>query len=136
MRTKALVLALFGVTFILALPGVASADAFTVLHSFTGPDGETPAAPLVQGTDGFLYGVAAYGGNFALLQSLSPLFPGEGSQPKRGVVQASNGLFYGTTELGGYFGEVFRIDAAGSFTVIHCFDAYASDGGSPVSGLD
>jgi len=51
MRTKALVLALFGATLILAFPGVASAAAFTVLHSFSGPDGETPAAPLVQGAE-------------------------------------------------------------------------------------
>src|SRR6266540_7562525 len=27
------------------------------------------------------------------------------------------------------------MDAAGNFTVLHRFDAYASDGGSPVSGL-
>jgi uncharacterized repeat protein (TIGR03803 family) len=51
------------------------------------------------------------------------------------VIQASDGFFYGTTHLGTYFGEIFRMDAAGNFTVIHRFDAYASDGGSPLSGL-
>ena len=66
MRTKALVLALFGATLIFAFPGAASAAAFTVLHSFSGPEGETPAAPLVQGADGLFYGVAAHG-DFAVL---------------------------------------------------------------------
>jgi uncharacterized repeat protein (TIGR03803 family) len=63
------------------------------------------------------------------------MYPGEGSEPKGGVIQASDGFFYGTTEQGSYFGEIFRMDAAGNFTVLHRFDAYASDGGSPVSGL-
>ena len=43
------------------------AVSFTVLHSFSGPEGETPAAPLVQGADGFFYGVAAHGGDFTVL---------------------------------------------------------------------
>ena len=74
-------------------------------------------------------------GNFVLLHSLSPFYPGEGSEPKGGVIQASDGFFYGTTEQGGYGGEIFRMDAAGNFTVLHRFDAYASDGWRPVSGL-
>jgi uncharacterized repeat protein (TIGR03803 family) len=122
---------------------------FRHLHDFVGSDGAFPTGPLFQGSDGFFYGTTNQGGlwnagvvykvdalgNFVLLHSLSPLFPGEGSQPKGGVIQASNGLFYGTTELGGYFGGIFRMDAAGVFSVVHRFDAYASDGASPVSGL-
>src|SRR4026207_930809 len=38
-----------------------------LLHSFSGPEGETPAAPLVQGTDGFFYAVAAHRGDFTVL---------------------------------------------------------------------
>ena len=45
----------------------APAFSFDLLHSFAGPDGETPAAPLVQGKDGLLYGVAAHGGDFTVL---------------------------------------------------------------------
>ena len=45
----------------------ALAQSYQVLHSFSGPDGETPAAALVQGADGFLYGVAAHGGDFSVL---------------------------------------------------------------------
>jgi uncharacterized repeat protein (TIGR03803 family) len=122
---------------------------FRHLHDFVISDGFSPTGALFQGNDGFFYGTTNEGGpwnsgvvykvnaagTFVLLHSLSPLYPGEGSEPKGGVTQGSDGLFYGTTELGGYFGEIFRLDAAGNFTVLHRFDAYVSDGGSPVSGL-
>jgi uncharacterized repeat protein (TIGR03803 family) len=122
---------------------------FRHLHDFAIVDGENPTGPLFQARDGFFYGTTNEGGpwnsgviykvdalgNFALLHSLSPIFPGEGSEPKGGVIQASDGMFYGTTELGGYGGEIFRMDALGNFTVLHRFDAYASDGWKPVSGL-
>ena len=122
---------------------------FRHLHDFVISDGENPTGPLFQAADGFFYGTTNEGGpwntgvvykvdatgSFALLHSLSPFYPGEGSEPKGGVIQATNGLFYGTTELGGYGGQIFRMDAAGGFGVIHRFDAYASDGWKPVSGL-
>jgi uncharacterized repeat protein (TIGR03803 family) len=117
------------------------------LHDFVSSDGRFPTGRLFQASDGFFYGTTNEGGlwnsgvvykvdadgNFSLLHSLSPLYPGEGSQPKGGVIQASDGYFYGTTESG--YGSIFRMDAAGNFTVMHRFDAYASDGWKPVSGL-
>jgi uncharacterized repeat protein (TIGR03803 family) len=117
------------------------------LHDFVSSDGKFPAGPLFQGRDQSFYGTTRQGGqwnsgvvykvdalgNFVLLHSLSPLYPGEGSEMKGGVIQASDGFFYGTTESG--YGSVFRMDAAGNFTVVHRFDAYASDGWRPVSGL-
>ena len=122
---------------------------FRHLHDFVVSDGKDPTGPLFQGSDGFFYGTTNEGGpwnagvvykvdvlgHFVLLHGLSILFPGEGSEPKGGVIQASDGFFYGTTELGGYGGEIFRMDAAGNFTVLHRFDAYASDGMRPRSGL-
>jgi hypothetical protein len=45
----------------------ATASSFQVLHSSAGPEGETPAAPLIQGADGFFSGVAARGGDFTVL---------------------------------------------------------------------
>ena len=122
---------------------------FRHLHDFVGSDGAIPTGPLFQAGDGFFYGTTNQGGlwnsgviykvdvlgHFVLLHSLSPFYPGEGSEPKGGVIQASDGFFYGTTEHGGYGGEIFRMDAAGNFTVLHRFDAYASDGWRPVSGL-
>ena len=62
MKITAIVAAVLGSLFF-----TAPAFSFDVLHSFTGPDGETPAAPLVQGKDGLLYGVAAHGGDFTVL---------------------------------------------------------------------
>jgi uncharacterized repeat protein (TIGR03803 family) len=120
---------------------------FRRLHDFVGSDGAVPTGPLFQADDGFFYGTTNQGGlwnsgvvykvdalgNFVLLHSLSPLYPGEGSEPKGGVIQASDGFFYGTTESG--YGSIFRMDAAGNFTVMHRFDPYASDGWRPVSGL-
>ena len=120
---------------------------FRRLHDFVGSDGAVPTGPLFQADDGFFYGTTNQGGlwnsgvvykvdalgHFVLLHSLSPLYPGEGSEPKGGVIQASDGFFYGTTESG--YGSIFRMDAAGNFTVMHRFDPYASDGWRPVSGL-
>jgi uncharacterized repeat protein (TIGR03803 family) len=122
---------------------------FRHVHDFVISDGENPTGPLFEARDGFLYGTTNQGGSwntgviykvnaagsFVLLHSLSPFWPGEGSEPKGGVIQASNGLFYGTTEQGTYGGEIFGMDAAGNFTVLHRFDAYASDGWKPASGL-
>jgi uncharacterized repeat protein (TIGR03803 family) len=122
---------------------------FRHLHDFVGSDGAIPTGPLFEASDGFFYGTTNQGGpwntgvvykvdaagSFVLLHSLSPFWPGEGSEPKGGVIQASNGLFYGTTEQGTFGGEIFDMDAAGNFTVLHRFDAYASDGWKPVSGL-
>jgi uncharacterized repeat protein (TIGR03803 family) len=37
---------------------------FTVIHHFSGPDGETPITALLQATDGNLYGTASHGGTY------------------------------------------------------------------------
>jgi uncharacterized repeat protein (TIGR03803 family) len=117
------------------------------LHVFVPSEGAFPTGRLFQAADGFFYGTTNQGGpwnsgviykvdvlgTFAVLHALSPFFPGEGSEPKGGVIQASDGFFYGTTSSG--YGSVFRMDAAGNFTVMHRFDPYASDGWRPVSGL-
>jgi uncharacterized repeat protein (TIGR03803 family) len=122
---------------------------FRHVHDFVISDGENPTGSLFEADDRFFYGTTNQGGlwntgvvykvdaagSFVLLHSLSPFWPGEGSEPKGGVIQASNGFFYGTTEQGSYGGEIFEMDAAGIFTVLHRFDAYASDGWKPVSGL-
>jgi uncharacterized repeat protein (TIGR03803 family) len=39
-----------------------SAQTLTTLHSFGGVDGADPLAPLIQGTDGNIYGTTLYGG--------------------------------------------------------------------------
>jgi uncharacterized repeat protein (TIGR03803 family) len=145
MRNKVLALVLSLATLFLA-PCVASAASFTVLHSFGGPEGATPAAPLVQGADGYLYGVAAHGGDLAVLGpdgggtafrmdssgtvSTLHVFRGpEGAVPSS-LIQGRDGFLYGTATYGGQgtisslepgYGTVFRMDTAGVVTVLHVF---------------
>ena len=125
MRIKTLVLVLPMATLFLALSGLASAASFTVLHSFSGAEGETPAAPLVQGSDGFLYGVAAHGGDFTVLApdgggtafrvdssgTLTTLhvFRGlEGAVPNS-LIQGRNGLFLRHDDVRRRDGDLFTL---------------------------
>jgi uncharacterized repeat protein (TIGR03803 family) len=67
----------------------AFAQTFKVLHAFTGADGSNPEARMVQGADGNLYGTTGFGG-----------------------------LSGGCPDLFGC-GVIFKLDAAGNFTVLH-----------------
>jgi uncharacterized repeat protein (TIGR03803 family) len=134
----------------------AMAVSFQVLHSFSGPDGETPAAPLVQGPDGFLYGVAAHGGDFSVLPpdgggtafriaadggnfTTLHVFTGPDGAVPNNLVLGRDGFFYGTTHYGGPTsttsfipgtGVLFRMDSAGKVTVLRNF-VDASGGSYP-----
>ncbi|HKF01757.1 MAG TPA: choice-of-anchor tandem repeat GloVer-containing protein [Candidatus Sulfotelmatobacter sp.] len=92
----------------------------TRLHSFTCnqgscPDGEIPVAPLLEGSDGNLYGTArgiiggtqtndgtifkiTTAGTFTTLHQFAYT---NGAFPTAALIQAANGDFYGTTNLGG-----------------------------------
>src|SRR4029079_19725538 len=148
----------WGPVVLLAATSPASAASFTVLHSFSGPEGETPAAPLVQGTDGFFYGVAAHGGDLTVLApdgggtafrmdtsgnvtTLHTFKGPEGAWPQS-LILGRDGFFYGTATLGGQhaitplnpgLGTIFRMDAAGRVTVLHVFP-YSIGGGSSQPG--
>src|ERR1043166_7998300 len=102
---------------------------YTTIHSFHDyPDGSTPEAGLVLGSDGNFYGttfsggtnnIYAYGtifrispsGQYATLYSFDHLT--RGSYPQSSLVQGSDGNFYGTTyESGtGQRGTVFKLFA-------------------------
>jgi uncharacterized repeat protein (TIGR03803 family) len=124
----------------------AIAGPFQVLRSFSGPDGETPTAALVQGADGFLYGVAPHGGDFTVLPpdgggtafrinadgSFTTLhvFTGPDGAAPISLVLGRDGFFYGTTYYGGPTsissfipgtGVLFRMDRAGKVTVLRKF---------------
>src|SRR5258708_4996957 len=103
--------------------------AVTILHSFNLADGNGifPNGPLIQATDGFLYGTTREGGatafridaagNFSLLAHLP------GAQPLAGLIQASDGNFYGTDEGISGGGSVFRVTPSGIFSTINRFES-------------
>ena len=54
----------------------------------------------------------------------------DGSQPYAGLVQGRDGNFYGTTTTGGTigYGTEFRISPGGTYTNLHPFVGYPTDG--------
>ncbi len=119
-------------------------NVLSILHSFNIADnnGIFPSGSLVQGRDGFFYGVARESGtggagtiyrldtagNLTLLHAIS-----DSAEPLAGLIQASDGYFYGTTDGGAGAGTIFRIDSAGNYNVVNRFDG--GDGYRPHWGL-
>ena len=138
-----------------------SAQTLTTLASFNGTNGSGPAASLVEGFDGDLYGTTSYGGSSAnCTQSrgcgtVFKITPAgtittlhnfcaqancrDGQFPTAGLVLATNGNFYGTTLSGGASGEgtVFEIAPTGKLITLYSFCAHTNcaDGSAPVAGL-
>src|SRR5512141_1437407 len=117
----------------------AALASFQILHSFSGPDGQLPGAPLVQGADGFFYGVTTYGGDFNVLPpdgagtafrmdangnfTTLHVFTGPDGAVPNNLVLGRDGFFYGTTYYGGPSvidsfnpgsGVLFRMDSGGN----------------------
>jgi uncharacterized repeat protein (TIGR03803 family) len=112
------------------------APTFEILYEFQGSsDGGNPFAGLVRGTGGQLYGTTVAGGvtgngtvfkiELGGKETVLHSFAGgtDGRSPIGGVVLDSAGNVFGTTYYGGTFdsGTVFKIDAAGTETVLYSF---------------
>jgi len=131
------------------------AQTFTTLFSFDGANGATPSEtlepnlPLIQATNGDLYGTTGLGGANGLgtffkitpagalttLYSFSALCCSGGNGPVA-FVQATSGDFYGTTYSGGatgYAGAVFKFTPAGALTTLYnfCSQSNCTDGYNP-----
>jgi uncharacterized repeat protein (TIGR03803 family) len=146
--------------FLAATSHPAQAQSFSVLHSFSGNDGESPYAGPTLDSGGHLYGTTYVGGLhgagsvYKLSQHgsswlLNPLysFSGEadGAGPGFGAVAIGpNGTLYGTTEGGGIFGVVYNLGPRPNpcpsilcswiDNVLHTFGR-GGDGSQPVNGV-
>jgi uncharacterized repeat protein (TIGR03803 family) len=123
---------------------------FTNLFSFGGANGIEPQGPLLQASDGNLYGVAREttyvmdGGNggfgfyghgtffrittngvFTTLASFAAFNDtnGYGANPLAGLIEGNDGNFYGTTVYGGKFnaGTVFKVTSNGVLKFLASF---------------
>jgi uncharacterized repeat protein (TIGR03803 family) len=134
----------------------------TLAYSFDGcADGCFPHAGLVQGEDGALYGLTTGGGEFGYgtvfrldaagtLATLHAFTGADGwpnadpSDPAATLVVGRDSVFYGTTRDGGPErldrrlgnGTAFRVDAAGTFTVLHTFTVRDAHPGALLQARD
>jgi uncharacterized repeat protein (TIGR03803 family) len=128
-------------------------------------DAQALSGPLIEGTDGNLYGTSATGGSpsaacpngcgtvFRItpagVETVLHSFGGnaaDGQAPSGALVQGVDGNFYGLTSTGGNTpvgsatpncncGTIFRITPAGEETVLYSFGTSASDGKQPSGAL-
>ncbi|HTZ96333.1 MAG TPA: choice-of-anchor tandem repeat GloVer-containing protein [Terriglobales bacterium] len=122
----------------------------TVLYSFCSqtncPDGQYPVGPLIQASDGNIYGTTHAGGNPSCTDGCGTIFKitpeghftslhsfdaSDGDYPYGGVIETLDGTFYGTTGGGGAndAGTVFGMNASGRLRTLHSFDV--TDGATP-----
>jgi uncharacterized repeat protein (TIGR03803 family) len=127
---------------------------FVTLKLFAneGADGSDSIAPLIQGTDGRLYGVNRLGGtnaggtifridtdgnNFQVIRQMTPAT--DGGELIAGLLQASDGKLYGAANTGGANsgGTLFGLNPDGTgFVVLKAFsNTSPNDGINPQSGL-
>lgn len=140
---------------------ITPAGTLTVLHEFTGMDGQGPIGGLTLATDGKFYGTTVTGGAFGFGTIFSITAKGtlktlysfrdkaDGSLPYAVPIQGEDGNLYGTvssctafgatgnngceTANANKFGAIYKITPAGEFTRLHTFDG--ADGANPIAPL-
>jgi uncharacterized repeat protein (TIGR03803 family) len=129
-----------------------SGGSYSVFRNFQGGnDGANPYGGVIEGSDGLLYGVTAFGGgsdrgtvyrirrgggDFSVLRR----FTGseDGRNPYGRLLQGSDGVLYGTTSNGGRSdsGTVFRVARNGSdYVSLYQFDGTSAQGVNALGGL-
>ncbi|HWY15958.1 MAG TPA: choice-of-anchor tandem repeat GloVer-containing protein [Rhizomicrobium sp.] len=111
----------------------------TIIHNFdASTEGATPIGPVMEATDGKLYGTTAAGGSLSqgivyqlttngaydVLHNFQDTTEGSGSVS--GLVQASDNYLYSVMPAGGAngYGTLYRINTTGTkFKVLHTFDS-------------
>ncbi|MBZ5705409.1 MAG: hypothetical protein LAN63_08650 [Acidobacteriia bacterium] len=147
---------LLSISFFCASAAIASpGQSIRAVVNFNAANGGDPNGPLVQGTDGNLYGTTFFGGanNGGTVYRITPngtlttLYSfcaqtncTDGDGPVAGLMLATDGNLYGTTRYGGSFGlgTVFRTTPEGSLTILFSFDSIhgANPEASLVQGTD
>jgi uncharacterized repeat protein (TIGR03803 family) len=140
-----------GSVFRLALDGTG----YAILYHFdsAGGGGWNPSGPLLEASDGVLYGLASLGGGgicypngcgavFALnkdgsgFRSLHSFGGNDGRNPSGSLVQGKDGALYGTTPGSGFGGTIFKVATDGSgFVELHSFTGPGDYGPDPSSAL-
>jgi uncharacterized repeat protein (TIGR03803 family) len=130
-----------GAVLFCALTAIASqAQNLTTLLLFDKTNGYGPNAPLIQGFDGNLYGMADGGGTYDLGTIFKTTLDGtlttmhnfcshnvrgfciDGRTPGAALVQGTNGVFYGAANEGATgLGNAFQMTANGNLTVLYSF---------------
>jgi len=119
-----------------------------VFYSFQGGtlSAAYPTGKLIQGSDGYLYGISSSGGsnNYGaffkvsttgvetIIYSFTSYNYGNSS-----ITQGADGNFYGTSSYGGTsnnYGIVFKISPTGTFTTLYTFTG-GTNGSYPYSGV-
>ncbi len=125
---------------------------YTIVHNFTGfPDGASPEAGLLVGTDGWLYGTTVIGGsngygNIFKLNTSGTSFTNlysftnspDGANSYASLAQGADGALYGTTVNGGVTnsGTIFRLRTDGTgYSVLYSFTDANGDGSAPFAGM-
>jgi uncharacterized repeat protein (TIGR03803 family) len=135
---------------------ITTTGVLTTLHSFCSQsscaDGQEPAAPLVEATDGDFYGTTYQGGTYdygtifkiTSAGTLTTLYTfcsqsncPDGANPNAGLIEATGGNFYGITVNGGtnglHYGTVFELSASNAFKTLYnfCSEVSCADGTGP-----
>ncbi len=127
---------------VLAVATTASAQTFTLLHSFASGAGPNPVGSLIL-SNSTLYGMTpsgvfkmnTNGGGYTNLHSFGG-FAGNASGPHAALTLSGTNLYGMTVEGGAGVGVAFRVSTNGiGYTALHYFNSRETNGASPYGSL-